>query len=117
MSINELQRLVFLEAGSLFLICTIIVGAFRRWNIIVAIASSLAAITFFTAWSFAMAMGAFLVYAPATTLLLIQLDSKYQGETIAKLKNLQAIAWPFLAVGVVTIIVKNICNILVYLSR
>ena len=117
MSINELQRLVLLEAGCLVLICTIIVAAFRRWNITVAISTILASIAFFSAWSFAMAMGAFLVFAPAGTLLLIELENKDQEGTIAKLKNFQSLAWSLFAIGVVTIVIKNICNILGYLSN
>ena len=115
MLVNELQRIVLLEAACLALVCTIIVTAFFRWKIAVAIGQVLASIAFFTAWSFPMALGAFLVYVPASILLFVHIDNK--NSVIAKTWNFQLLAWFFLVVGVVTIIVKNICNILGYLSH
>lgn len=116
MTNNELQHIVLIEAATLLLVCTVAVAAFNRWKITLCVATTLATIGFFTAWSTIMAFGSLLVYGPASLLFWLQLDSK-EDEPGGKLNKLvHIIAWALLAIGVATLITNNIRNIYVYLS-
>ncbi len=116
MTTNELQQIVLIEAATLLLVCIIIVATFKRWKITLWVSIVLATIGFFTAWSSIMAFGSLLVYGPACLLLWLQLDTK-EDKHVRKIdKFIHYFAWSLLAIGVTTLILKNIHNIFVYLS-
>lgn len=116
MLINELQRTVLLEFMCLISVCAIILFSFRRWKAAIGVASAIATASFFSVWSFSMAAGAFLAYTSASMLLWLQLNKK-DTKPVKKLEYLQITSWSLLAIGVTTLILKNIYNIFVYLAR
>jgi hypothetical protein len=116
MTTNELQHIVLIEAATLLLVCAVIVAAFKRWKITLCVASTLATVGFFTAWSTIMAIGSVLVYGPASILLWLQLDSKEVKPVDRLNKYVHILAWSLLAIGVATLILNNIRNIFIYLS-
>lgn len=116
MTTNELQQIVLIEAATLLLVCVIILSAFKRWKVTLCVASGLATIGFFTAWSSIMALGSLLVYGPASLLLWLQLDSKDDKPVGNFNKFIHILAWSLLAIGVAILILNNIRNIFIYLS-
>jgi hypothetical protein len=116
MTTNELQQIVLIEAATLLLVCAIVVAAFKRWKITLCVASTLATVGFFTAWSSIMALGSLLVYGPASLLLWLQLDSKEEKPSGRLNKFIHIFAWSSLAFGVAILIINNIRNIFIYLS-
>lgn len=116
MTTHELQNIVLLESLAMALILLLIISAFKRWKKIIWIAGAGATIAIFTAWSPVMATGTVMVYAPAITLLWFEQEYKSLPQYENKKKHIRTACWAFLAIGVCTLIVKNIYNIYTYLQ-
>jgi hypothetical protein len=116
MKTPELQYVVLLEASIVLMITTVIVSAFNRWKTMLYLSSSIAAIALFSAWTFVMALGAVMVYGPASVLLWHELDRQTESNTETKGKFVHTLSWILLGLGVLMLILKNMYNIYGYLN-
>lgn len=117
MHLHELQTTVLVEGVCAVLMLLIILSSYYRWRIIFYASSTAVTIAFFSIWHVFMAIGSLLVYGPASLMMWLELDRKSKLKDGRMYRYIRIVCWLSIATGVSFLVLKNIFNILNYLSQ
>lgn len=115
MSVDELQTAVQLEFLILAMIAIMIIAAFKSWKFMFLLTCIGAGVTLFSVWTPIMALASMCVCIPASLLLWLELNT---SPTLLNTKTksiVQNLYWMTISLGILTLILKNIHNILGYM--